>query len=308
MTTTARKARTKKPAGLAEGSRRLAAAIHAQQQLVAAAVPRAAEAGAEDVHHNRVAARRLRSLLKTFRPLLHERRARLYRVDLRSYARAFTPVREADVLSDLLRDLARSDASFESPDLQRLNVALEDGREGARGALRRRLQEPVWRALAAALLSQSREGPPLLVEQAGLADIMKLVLRSWRKSLRLLKKPAESAAVLHERRLALKHCRYALEAVADVKPQPAARLLRRLRAAQDSLGEHRDTVAALHWVGLHSRTIGRTATARLVVLLQKREQVLRRQAAKRAAAVLPAYERWHAATRPIRKAAGSGPG
>jgi CHAD domain-containing protein len=299
---TARRKQASAPRELAAGSRCVAEAIRGQQEVLSRALAHATEAGVEDVHRSRVAARRLRSLLKTFRPLLEVRRARLYRVDLRSFARTFTAVREADVLAALLLELARTDPAFEPTDLQRLALALDDYREGARSALLRHMNEPGWRALSSALLAQSEEGQLLVKIDASTAQVMSLVADSWHKSLRLLKKHPESAAELHQLRLALKHCRYALEAVADAKPREATELLNRLRAAQDGIGEHRDTIAALHWVGLNARSLGRMATRRLAERLEAREKTLRARAARRSGKVLPAYVRWSAATRSIRKA------
>ncbi len=92
----------------ADGSRRIEEAVREQQRLLAAAAA-LESAGVDDVHRGRVAARRLRSLLKTFRPLLEPRRARLYRVDLRSFARGLAGVREADVRREILMSAATRD-------------------------------------------------------------------------------------------------------------------------------------------------------------------------------------------------------
>ena len=291
----------------AAGSQRVADAIHAQQLNLAATASRFAEASVADVHQGRVAARRLRSLLKTFAPLLDERWARLYRIDLRSLARTFAAVREADVLSDTLLDLARPDAALKATEIQRLAVALEDQRVAARGNLRRHLGEPGWRALAAALAARVDEPPRLVRTDASMTEVLKLADRSWRKATRLLEKRPATATALHRLRLALKHCRYALEAVADIEPTAASRLLRRLRVAQDRLGTHHDTVAALHWVALNERTLGGTAASRLTRLLEAVEKQRREVAADRSASVLPAYRRWAAAIRVVTKAARSGP-
>jgi CHAD domain-containing protein len=113
----------------------------------------------------------------------------------------------------------------------------------------------------------------------------------------------ESVAELHELRLALKHCRYALEPVADLQSRGAARLMRRLRAAQDRIGEHRDTLLADHWVRLNERSLGRTLTAQLVEDLARQERVLRRQAVNRSRKVLPAWREWRDATRRLRREA-----
>jgi CHAD domain-containing protein len=304
--TTRRQARTSDPQ-LAAGSQRVADAIRLQQVNLASAAGRSADPSVEDVHQGRVAARRLRSLLKTFGPLLDARWTRLYRIDLRSFARTFAAVREADVLSELLLGLARPDEGLQAAERQRLTAALEDRRTEARSSLRRHLGEPGSHALVKALAARANDPPKLARTDAAMVDVLTLVERSWRKAIRLLEKHPEAAAELHELRLALKHCRYALEAVADIEPKAAARLLRRLRTAQDRIGAHRDTVAATHWVLLNERTLGRMAMRRLTALLEAHETKLREDAIERSAKVLPAYERWIAAIRRLTKAARSDP-
>lgn len=289
----------------ADGSRRIEEAVSEQQRLLAAAVA-LDSAGVEDVHRGRVAARRLRSQLKTFRPLLEPRRARLYRVDLRSYARALAGVREADVRQELLTSAATRDGSIPPADLEQLASLLEDACVAAREALHRHQREPGWAALLAAL-DRHAAGRHLFVNHAaGLDEVLDMVAASWRRPVRLLKGRPESIAELHELRLSLKHCRYALEPVADVAPKATARLLRQLRNAQDFIGEHRDTVLATHWVRSNERLLGREFAARLAVDLEARESTLRHRAAKRSQKVLTEWREWRAATRRIRKAARTG--
>ena len=292
------------PAALpAPGSARLEEAIREQQRLLAAAAAALEAAGVEDVHRGRVAARRLRSILKTFRPLLEPRRDRLYRADLRRFAQALGAVREADVRRDLLVELARADAAITPVDRRRLGVLLDDLRIASRENLRRHAAEPAWGALCAAL-ERHRAGASLFaVRDAGLGEVVALVARAWRRPVRLLRAKPTDATELHELRLAFKHCRYALEVVADVAPKPTARLLRRLRAAQDRIGEHRDTLLAAHWVQSNERSLGRLLAVRLVAQLDMRERKLRRQSANRAALVLDAWRQWRDATRRVRKGA-----
>ena len=290
----------------AAGSLRIEAALRAQQRLVAAGATRLHDASVEDIHHARVAARRLRSLLKTYRPLLDARRARLYRIDLRSFARALAAVREADVRRDMLVALARREPSVTPIEFQRLSVHLEDKCLAARQALRRHLHEPGWTALCKALERHAASERLVVRRDADLERVLDLVDESWRKAIRLLEDEPEEAAELHELRLALKHCRYALESVADVAPTTAARLMRRLRAAQDGIGEHRDAVLAQHWVLSNERSLGRVLTRRLLKLLDRREATLRKRAAARSRKVLPAYRAWRKASRRVRQAASSG--
>jgi len=114
------------PSPVAPGSARIEAAIREQQARIAAATGTLDVAGVEDVHGARVAARRLRSMLKTFRPLLDERRARLYRADLRTFAQSLGAARESDVRRALVLDVARSDAAIVPVDRRRLHVLLEE--------------------------------------------------------------------------------------------------------------------------------------------------------------------------------------
>jgi CHAD domain-containing protein len=283
-----------------DGARRVEAAIHEQQRLLSAAAA-LQSAGVEDVHRGRVAARRLRSILKTFRPLLEPRRARLYRMDLRSFARALGGVREADVRRELLAAVARRDGSVPPADRERLDLLLDDACIASREALHRHQGEPGWAALRRAL-EHHGAGHELVVDRAAsLAKVLGLVAGSWRRAVRLLEEAPEGAGELHELRLALKHCRYALEPVADAAPGVSARLMRRLRAAQDCIGEHRDTLLADHWLRSNERLLGRELASRLAEDLGRRERTLRKRAARRSRRVLVVWQEWRAATRRFRR-------
>lgn len=285
-----------------EGGQRIERAIREQQRLLAAAAAALDAAGMEDVHHGRVAARRLRSMLKTFGPLFEPRRARLYRVDLRSFARSLAGVREADVRRELLLALLGDAEGIDLGERRQLEVLLEDLCIEARESMRRHLREPGWMALRRALERHAASDGLFLGRDADLGRVMRLAKRSWRRPVRLLEGHPATAAELHELRLALKHIRYALEPLADVAPRPTARLVRRLRAAQDRIGEHRDTLLAGHWVRLNERRLGRALTARLAAVLAKDERRLRRQAAASGRKLLPPLEAWRKATRKLRKA------
>lgn len=285
----------------AEGSRRVEAALLEQQRIVTATAARLRTAGGEDIHRGRVAARRMRSLLKTFLPMLEVRRTRLMRADLRSYARRLAAVREADVRRDLLLGLAQRDAHVGPAYLRPLRAKLDEACVESRETLRRHVAEPGWSALCRALEDRAALDRLLVRRDVDIEELLRLVEDSWRKAVRLLERKPEGAAELHELRLALKHCRYALEPVADIESKCVARLLRRLRSAQDSIGEHRDTLLADHWLRLNERSLGREVVGRLGRLLDRHEKAMRSKAASRASRVLPAYVGWRDATRSVRK-------
>ncbi len=285
----------------AEGSRRIEAALREQQRLLRAAAARLPDAGSDDVHDGRVAARRMRSLLKTFRPMLDVRCARLMRADLRSFARSLALVREADVRRDLLVELSGSDPTLAAEELQRLATILDDRCLEARSSLARHVAEPGWAALAAAVQSEAACADLRIRPDVGLGDVLGRVNDSWTAAARRLESEPTDIAGLHALRLALKHGRYALEPVADVEPDEVSQLLRRLRAAQEGIGEHRDVVLAAHWVSSNESALGGNLTRHLVALLARRERRLRARAATLARRVLPAVRRWRKATRALRK-------
>ena len=303
--TTARRAA---PARLAPGSAGVRDAIAGQQRRIALVAARVDAAAEGAIHEGRVAARRLRSVLKTFRPLLDEGRAPAYRADLRSFAGALGEVRESDVRRDLLTTVSLDDSRITPTAHRRLLALLEASRAAARETLRQRLAEPGWSELCGRLARQRSGGSLVVVRTAGLADVLEQVARTWRKPVRILRREPRSVAELHELRLAFKHCRYALETVAGVAPDEAARLLRRLRAAQDRIGDHRDTVLAQHWLRDQEQALGAALAGRLLDDLTRREHKLRREGARRAARVLTAYEAWREATRPFRQAGNRGRG
>ena len=285
----------------AEGSRRIEAALREQQRQLRAAAARLPDSGSDDVHDGRVAARRMRSLLKTFRPMLDARCARLMRADLRSFARSLALVREADVRRDLLVELSASDPGLAAEDLQRLATLLDDRCLEARSSLARHVAEPGWAALAAAVQSEAVIADLRIRPDVTLGDLLVRISDSWTAAVRYLESEPTDAAGLHALRLALKHCRYALDPVADVAPDEVGQLLRRLRAAQDGIGEHRDVVLAVHWLSSNESALGGNLTRRLLALLARRERRLRARAATLASRVLPALRRWRKATRALRK-------
>src|SRR5512135_3547003 len=151
----ARKRTLPAPPPAAPGSACLEAAIREQQRRIAAAIVALGSAGEDDVHGARVAARRLRSMLKTFRPLLDERRAQRYRAHLRTFARSLGTARESDVRRALLLDLA-ADAHITMAERRRLASLLDDACLASREQLRRHLAEPDWAALNRSLQRDAR--------------------------------------------------------------------------------------------------------------------------------------------------------
>lgn len=217
---------------------------------------RAADIGArrdapDSVHQLRVAARRLRSGLRVFRPLLDQGWADRLRTELRWTASALGSFRDTEVL------LARLDSG--SP------VAAEPARE----LLRRQLTEQLTagRADALELLSSDRYidlheqlvaavRSPRTTEHAELPSIEvlpPLVAKAWQRFAEraeqvLAADRAEPHGApdeqWHATRIAAKRIRYAADAVAPVLGTDAARFAKAMSKVTDVLGEHQDASQA----------------------------------------------------------------
>jgi CHAD domain-containing protein len=206
----------------------------------------------DGVHKMRVATRRLRSTLATFRPYLDGTRWEDARSELKWIGRQIGAVRDLDVLHERLLT--------EIDDLDPLLVV-----GPVRARLRRELgvrHQDAEVALADAL--RSERYLTLLEELASLLDDPPLTGRARRKPARVAGRvdrelrrfdgalrhaddasgPVERDARLHEVRKAAKRARYAGEAVRPVFGKPAARLAARMEDVQEVLGDRNDAVTA----------------------------------------------------------------
>ncbi len=219
------------------GSSRIRQALRRDQQILSRHLARLPLARETDIHQVRVACRRLRARLKTFRPLLEQQAAIDYRRRLGRIARLGGDVRELDVIATL-------------PELQQEPFAqtLVRDRRVAVQKLRRHLGgKRIARDLQVVREGVSgRELGPL--HAATDAAILGRVRHAWRRADTLLSRRPRDPLALHALRIRLKNCRYALEVVADLAPRPATTLRHRLREAQQLLGDQRDVAAAIQWL------------------------------------------------------------
>ncbi len=200
------------------------------------------------VHQMRVSARRLRSGLKVFEPLLQDEWARRMRAELGWMASGLGAARDTEVLRERLDDHAAELADDDAAHAQ----AVIDAR------LDERMLSATAEALAvvdsqryAALLEDLVDGvrrPPLSERAAQPAEdaLPRLVTRAFRR----LERRAEEleletpSPVWHEARIAAKRARYAADAVAPVLGHDMARLAERLADVTEVLGHHQDAHVA----------------------------------------------------------------
>ena len=238
-------------------------------------------AAESDIHAFRVATRRLRSDLRTFRPLLEPEWVRSRRDELGWIADVVGAVRDTDVLRARLREHVSGlgpDAAGAHP----LLAVLASQRESAHGAMLVALRSPRYDALIDALIAASAE--PMF---AGAADVAvpartvvaSLVRRSWKQLRREVRRAGKhpSDEQLHDIRIVAKRARYAAEAASKVFGKRAGRFAAAIADAQTVLGDHHDAHVAEQWLRDATGRVeegagGAGLAAGLMVVRERRER------------------------------------
>lgn len=225
----------------------------------------------EGVHQMRIAARRLRSALATYRDTLQPGVTDGIRAELKWLGGALAEARDAEVMRGRINDLVEN----QPPDLVigpvTERVALEMGARFAAG----RADADV--ALAGdryyLLLDQldafcaaprfsgagdraAREQVPRLLQ----ADLDRT--RKRHRAVEAARSGPERDRALHEVRKAAKRLRYSAETAHPLFGKRARRLTESAKALQDVLGEHQDTVVAravLHEIAVRAEEAGESA-------------------------------------------------
>src|SRR5438270_5415569 len=169
----------------------------------------------EDVHRARVATRRLRSQLRTFRSLLDQEWANALREDLRWLGAGLGSVRDRQVMSQRLRGRTTALIEDDGPVVAELADELQADSEEARGRLVLDMRSDRYIDLVERLVEASKT-PALTADAQPRAELVLpgLARRDW-KQLRkgvaaLPDQPADPE--LHRIRILAKRVRYAAEA------------------------------------------------------------------------------------------------
>jgi CHAD domain-containing protein len=206
----------------------------------------------EDVHQARVATRRLRSDLRTFRDVVEPAWAGPIRDELRWLGAELGAVRDAEVLRDRLRGREALLATGDAAAVERLVAGLARRREEDRDRLLASMREPRYVALLDALVAAAAN-PAVVAEvaDAPAAAALAPALEGPWKHLRtaidgVVDEPTDEA--LHAARIRAKRVRYAAEAMAPVFGKRAKGFAAAAVELQDVLGEHQDAVVARAWL------------------------------------------------------------
>ena len=223
------------------------------------------------VHQMRVSARRLRSGLKVFEPLLDERWARDLRAELGWMASGLGAARDTEVLQERLDTHAAQLGESDSASARAvIDPALDQRMADAAGEVASVVDSARYAALLETLVDGVRRPP--LTERARMSAeeaLPPLVAKAFR---RLDRRVAgleidTPSPVWHEARIAAKRARYAADAVAPVLGHDMDRLASRLADVTEVLGSHQDAHVAQQTVrelGVGADAAGAFALGRLL--------------------------------------------
>jgi CHAD domain-containing protein len=249
----------------------------------------------EDVHQARVGTRRMRSDLRTFRPLLDPAWVAGLRDEAGWYAALLGDVRDTEVLQERLEHQAASlpaeDAGAVTPIVRRL----AKDRQAARVRLLAGMDDPRYvafldRLTDAASDPEFNEGAGDRPGQAAADALPALVRRPWRRLSKAVKGLADHPPdeELHAVRILAKHTRYAAEAAAGVIGKPATAFAKQIAAVQTVLGDHQDACVMEDWL---RKAGAKTRSAREAMLIGQLIGLQRAEAAAKRAAWPEVWER-----------------
>jgi CHAD domain-containing protein len=233
------------------------------------------------VHKMRVATRRLRSALSTFKPLFESDAIGPLRDELKWLAGELGAARDAEVMRDRVRGAVDSeDAELHlHAGADAALSSLDEAYRTAHDRVLAELDSPRYHDILTSLRGLV-ERPPLrkaAKRPAGKA-LPALVARTYARVDRIvgqadaLPEGAERSELLHDARKAAKQARYAGESVAVVFGDDASRFAAALEAVQEALGDRQDSVLTrqrLHDLALRAST---TEIAFLYGRLHAREE------------------------------------
>ncbi|MEU4811977.1 CHAD domain-containing protein [Nocardia fluminea] len=207
-------------------------------------------ADAEDsVHQMRVATRRLRSVLRSYRKLFDTEEAAATVTELKWLADLLGVARDAEVRGERFTDLLAGYDQVPAEITDTLVGGSHEAYTDAHAEIVRALDSKRYRRLRK-VLKTWRTDPPLAPKLArdNATQVFAKVLRRDRKRLRALvfaeptATPADRVELLHDIRKGAKRLRYSCEAAATVLGSHSADLGARAKRLQSVLGDHRDAV------------------------------------------------------------------
>jgi len=205
----------------------------------------------DSVHKMRVATRRLRSTLGTFRPLFDRNRTEPLRAELKWLADLLGAARDAEVKRDRLRTMIEEQPAelVVGPIKRRVTREQNEKYRSAHAGVTSALDSGRYLRLLDALDTLVTDPPwtdqaPRRAEDA-LPGLVRQRFTKMRRRLRSVDHAATSGErdhQLHEARKDAKKARYAAEALRPTAGKPAKKFATGMESMQDLLGDHHDSV------------------------------------------------------------------
>jgi CHAD domain-containing protein len=203
------------------------------------------------VHKMRVATRRLRSALATFKPLFDPDVVGPLREELKWLAGELGAARDAEVMRDRVRTAVEAEGqAVEAESVAGVaDAELGEAYRTAHDRVLAELDGERYHAILAGL-DGLVTSPPVTERAASEAGktLPPLVARSYVKVRRIVKRAdatpagAEREELLHDARKAAKRSRYAGESVSRIFGKDAVTFAKAMEEVQEALGEHQDSV------------------------------------------------------------------
>lgn len=207
----------------------------------------------DGVHKMRVATRRLRSALATFRPLLDREVTEPLRNELTWLAGVLGQARDAEVMRDRLAALLAAEPAdlVVGPVTRRLRRDLQESYRSAHRQVLQTLDSDRYFRLLDGLDALVEELPTTGLAAQQAREVLPERVRREYKRLRRHVGAAEAAGTpaerderLHDVRKSAKRARYAGEALVEVFGRPAEKFAKAAKGVQEVLGDHQDSVVA----------------------------------------------------------------
>jgi CHAD domain-containing protein len=247
--------------------------LRAQAGRMKAADPLVRRGEPDSVHQMRLASRRLRSTLRSFRAILRAEDTKHVQGELRWLGRVLGEARDDEVLAERLdshlRQLPRD--LVMGPVAARLRLHFAPRETADTQAVAEALDSERYLALLNEL-DRLLSGPPLTTAAARPAgdELPAAVARTYKRTRKRMRRAlrlppgADRETALHSARKAAKRARYAAEVLRPVSGKPAKRFTKKMKKIQSVLGDHQDSVVTrgvLRELGVAAALAGENAFA-----------------------------------------------
>ncbi|MFE7722978.1 CHAD domain-containing protein [Nocardia rhizosphaerihabitans] len=243
------------------------AALREDIDRLLAADPEVRADADDSVHQMRVATRRLRSVLRSYRDLFDHHQATATVTELKWLADLLGVARDAEVRAARFEDLLAGHGEVPAEVTEALVGASRNAYTSAHANVLTELDGMRYRHLAE-VLQAWRTDPPLAADLAHekARRVFDKVVRRDRKRLRKLvfaeptATPADRVEILHDIRKGAKRLRYSCEAAGEVLGADTTDLGTRAKRLQTVLGDHRDAVESREAIRAAATATGADST------------------------------------------------